>query len=592
MCAMRGSEANHTQALSAAMLLIEHGADPSAKDIDRCCPLLVAAQNGHTELVELLLRHGARRDTTGRFGHTPLHVAAKCGHVATVEYLVDELIDVTHTFTTSLDEDATGALTRTTCEVPARDARDDLLHTPLHLAALSGHARSVVALLRARADLRARDADEKTPLHLAAENGHPLATAELIVAEAESWLFPDAPTGATDGREQTVNSRLQGLRELLDESPTAVRPVLIASGLLGAGSHGWHAPGLWCGSVRTLKESLWTLRMSSSTAERKKVEAVRALIRVLHCSFWATAAVSGDAYDVNAADDQPLPQLLVGQLGSAIDVLWMGIVVSQQAHAAAGDLRAIDRLSAADLDECAEAAQLLIIALLDMLHESDRTAVLQAQSTIQALDAAGASRCDFLLSSPALQLHLMREFYGEWLSMLAATWPYASLRDRSVLLVELLKLSSISLVMLPAIALFPPLEDHLRTRLVSEVGGRTLETLLTTSPLVRLVLQSLSDALLAYLVSGRSLDSDELPAVHWRLLLLLVWLISRLELSLSGLRRAASHGHFWSHLSNVRYPDSARSAPRYPTAFSTALSQRQQPLRYQVACLASHRRRI
>src|SRR5439155_23211972 len=43
-------------------------------------PLLVAARQGHAEIVTLLLAHGAPVDATDASGDTPLHLAARFDH--------------------------------------------------------------------------------------------------------------------------------------------------------------------------------------------------------------------------------------------------------------------------------------------------------------------------------------------------------------------------------------------------------------------------------------------------------------------------------------------------------------------------------
>ena len=58
-------------------------------------------------------------------------------------------------------------------------------HTPLHLAAMNGHAEDVTALLKHRADPNAQNKDGSTPLHLAAMNGHAEAVTALLNAGAD-----------------------------------------------------------------------------------------------------------------------------------------------------------------------------------------------------------------------------------------------------------------------------------------------------------------------------------------------------------------------------------------------------------------------
>ena len=63
---------------------------------------------------------------------------------------------------------------------PKPDA--DIINTALLLAATSGSAVTVLALINAGADLEAKNQDGKTALVLAAENGHDASVKALLAA--------------------------------------------------------------------------------------------------------------------------------------------------------------------------------------------------------------------------------------------------------------------------------------------------------------------------------------------------------------------------------------------------------------------------
>ena len=65
--------------------------------------------------------------------------------------------------------------------------------TPLHKAAVQGHASVVESLLRAGANANAPAADGSTPLHMAAHKGHSAALAALIASGG------DVRRGRADG---------------------------------------------------------------------------------------------------------------------------------------------------------------------------------------------------------------------------------------------------------------------------------------------------------------------------------------------------------------------------------------------------------
>jgi ankyrin repeat protein len=116
----------------------------AVRNADGWTPLLLAASQGHTDIVALLLAAGA--DVEARLGgeDTPLALAAMHGHAQTVVLLAQE----------------GGAA------VDARRASNGA--TALMLAAALGHEAAAEALLALGADCELKDADGATALQLAA----------------------------------------------------------------------------------------------------------------------------------------------------------------------------------------------------------------------------------------------------------------------------------------------------------------------------------------------------------------------------------------------------------------------------------------
>jgi len=73
---------------SLVQLLVEHGADLSAKGVNDENPLGLAASNGHTRTVMVLLECGAPTELRNSFGRTALHFACKNGNLDIVRLLV------------------------------------------------------------------------------------------------------------------------------------------------------------------------------------------------------------------------------------------------------------------------------------------------------------------------------------------------------------------------------------------------------------------------------------------------------------------------------------------------------------------------
>lgn len=58
-------------------LLLAHGADANAQDVDGWAPLLIVCQRNHADLARLLLEHGAGVNARDKDGNTPLHAACR-----------------------------------------------------------------------------------------------------------------------------------------------------------------------------------------------------------------------------------------------------------------------------------------------------------------------------------------------------------------------------------------------------------------------------------------------------------------------------------------------------------------------------------
>jgi ankyrin repeat protein len=136
---------------SAVLRLLSAGADPNSRAVSitgvEVPALIAAADNGHTEIVQLLLERGASIDTktTGR--------QMMSGQTALSQVAAGDKLGVMVGFLL-----AKGAAVNT---------RDDQRMTPLHYAAWRGNSAATRLLLKAGAEVNAVNVRGQTPLAFA-----------------------------------------------------------------------------------------------------------------------------------------------------------------------------------------------------------------------------------------------------------------------------------------------------------------------------------------------------------------------------------------------------------------------------------------
>lgn len=136
---------------------IEKGTDINSADENGSTGLMLAAYNGHTDLVKLLLNHGAQLDRRDAMNRTALIYAASGKNPGTVN-----------------------ALLKAGAEVDVVDHEEGW--TALMFAAAEGNIEVVRLLLKYGADLTRVDKDGENSIQFAASQGH-REVVELLEAE-------------------------------------------------------------------------------------------------------------------------------------------------------------------------------------------------------------------------------------------------------------------------------------------------------------------------------------------------------------------------------------------------------------------------
>ncbi len=152
--------ARHPAALD---LLLEGAPDVNARDTEGRTPLMHAAQYGDLAMTRALLEKGADPNARNRFQQTPLMFAVALAEPDAADMLISAGADV--------------------------NARDAAGHSVLTNAVLTSteHTANVQLLLRAHADINAKDNENRTAFWWAVKNGHTVIAQLLKKAGAAEW---------------------------------------------------------------------------------------------------------------------------------------------------------------------------------------------------------------------------------------------------------------------------------------------------------------------------------------------------------------------------------------------------------------------
>ena len=176
----------------AVMTLLANGADARAADNDGNTPLHHAARSTDPAVAALLLDAGAQVDALNGEGFSPLGIACASGNWRLARFLIEHGArpepaggQPALLAAVSGDDDPGGAqlLLRHKARVDSRGAEQ---RTALMQACAAGNPEVVAVLLDAGADRNAHDAHGLTPLLEAARNGHTAVVQRLALAKANS----------------------------------------------------------------------------------------------------------------------------------------------------------------------------------------------------------------------------------------------------------------------------------------------------------------------------------------------------------------------------------------------------------------------
>jgi len=124
-------------------LLLKKGANPNSQDKDGNTALHRACDLGHTKIIELLLKNNADPNLRNNQGLIPLRLAVHLKDINTIKLLLKDEWEI------------------------AVDSPDSFGDTALHFACFICHEKAARVLLRAGANVNAKNNQGNTPLHFA-----------------------------------------------------------------------------------------------------------------------------------------------------------------------------------------------------------------------------------------------------------------------------------------------------------------------------------------------------------------------------------------------------------------------------------------
>ncbi|XP_046553082.1 ankyrin repeat domain-containing protein 50-like [Haliotis rubra] len=214
-----GSNILHLACSNGQFGVVEYVLSLNSVDINRRgymkrTPVMIAAESGHKEVVELLVKHGANLLLTDKHGDNILHRACKEGHFDVVKYVLS---------LNSVDINSRGWEGRRLVMIPAEKGHKEVVEllvkhganllltdkhgdNTLHRACKEGHFDVVKYVLSMKSvDINSPEREEKRPVMGAAERGKEVV--ELTRKHGPKKRKPRKPKKEKETRKEGKNRR-------------------------------------------------------------------------------------------------------------------------------------------------------------------------------------------------------------------------------------------------------------------------------------------------------------------------------------------------------------------------------------------------
>ncbi|KAF2887941.1 hypothetical protein ILUMI_18233 [Ignelater luminosus] len=166
-------------------LFLSHGANIESIDDEKKTPLVWAASNGHTDIVKFLLSKGANINAQDNLGNNALHWATRHGFTQVVKLLLSKGSEIPkNSLHIAADRGHSDLINMFLFKDMDVNSKDEIGMTPLHYAARVGCKKSVALLLIKGADIEARNSENQAPLILAVKEDHKEVTNLLLTEGA------------------------------------------------------------------------------------------------------------------------------------------------------------------------------------------------------------------------------------------------------------------------------------------------------------------------------------------------------------------------------------------------------------------------